>query len=397
MLAVRKTLLVVGHGSRVPKYNLDFETVVEHLRSFLSGYDVCFGYVELVEPSLKEALEDAALSSDEVILLPLFLFGAGHVKNDLPLALHSARQKFPGVTFQIARPFGVHPSMVKLMAKRLEESSSRLKHGPEKTVVVVVGRGSSDPDANADFCKLVRLFEETSDYARVAYCFIGVVRPGLDETLERVAKERPEAILVQPYLFFPGILIEKIQNKADQFSKKYPWIPIQVSSHLGEDVLLMDLIKERVREAEMGGSPLPCDNCQYRVPLAGLEEKVGGLRSLLWSVRHSFTHNQAKPHSHAHSSLKKHVLVCGNVDCVEQGSIGLIESLRRLIKEEGLEKEIRVTKTSCMGYCGEGPAVAVYPDGIWYRRCEEKYAEEIFRKHLMGDELVSEIVDHIMQ
>jgi sirohydrochlorin cobaltochelatase len=62
-----------------------------------------------------------------------------------------------------------------------------------------------------------------------------------------------------------------------------------------------------------------------------------------------------------------------------------------------LQKEIRVTQTSCMGYCGDGPAVAVYPDGVWYRRCEEKYAEELFEKHLMKDELVTDIVDQIMQ
>ncbi len=396
-MPVRKTVLVVGHGSRVQKSNQDFEAFVSRFQEFLPQYKIRFGYIELAEPSIKKALNEAALDSKEIIVLPLFLFSAGHVKNDLPLAVHSVRKNFPQLEFHVARPLGVDPAMVKLAAKRLEEACRNTKYPAEKTVVIMVGRGSSDPDANSDFCKLVHLFEETSDYARAVPCFIAVVRPSFEETLERVAKERPEAILVQPYLFFAGRLIQDLQTKVERFSKNYPWISVALSAPLGEDQILFDLLKERIEEAEKGSRPLPCDNCQYRVPLAGLEDKVGGLNSLLWSIRHSFTHNQAMPHSHAHSAVKKHVFVCANVDCVEQGSIGLIDSLRRIVKEEDLSKQIRVSKTSCLGYCGEGPAVVVYPDGIWYRRCEEKYAEELFKKHLIGNELVPEIVDHIMQ
>jgi len=396
-MPVKKTVLVVGHGSRVQKSNQDFEAFVSRFQQLVPEYEMRFGYIELAEPSIKKALEQVAVDSKEIIILPLFLFSAGHVKNDLPLAVYAARQSFPQVTFHVARPLGVDPAMLKLVAKRLDEAPRNIKHSAEKTVVIILGRGSSDPDANGDFCKVVHLFEETSDYARVVPAFIGVVQPSLEETLERIAKERPEAILIQPYLFFAGRLIQDLQTKVQQFSKNYPWISVTVSAPLGEDQILFDLLKERIEEAEKGARPFPCDNCQYRVPLAGLEDKVGGLNSLLWSVRHSFTHNQAMPHSHAHSSVKKHVLVCANVDCVEQGSIGLIDSLRRMVKEEDLGKQIRVSKTSCLGYCGEGPAVVVYPDGIWYRRCEEKYAEELFKKHLIGNELVSEIVDHIMQ
>jgi (2Fe-2S) ferredoxin len=89
--------------------------------------------------------------------------------------------------------------------------------------------------------------------------------------------------------------------------------------------------------------------------------------------------------------------VCGNVDCADGGSIALIDSLRRLIKASGRQEDIRVTKTSCMGRCGEGPTVAVYPDGIWYRAVREADAGELVREHLLGDRLVSRLVDNIMQ
>jgi (2Fe-2S) ferredoxin len=117
----------------------------------------------------------------------------------------------------------------------------------------------------------------------------------------------------------------------------------------------------------------------------------------LWSLRHSFTHTQAVPHVHAHQPLRKHVLVCGNVDCAARGSIALVETLRRTLKDAGHERDIRVTRTSCMGRCGEGPTVAVYPDGVWYRGVGHADAEELVRDHLLGDRLVARLVDNIMQ
>jgi (2Fe-2S) ferredoxin len=170
-----------------------------------------------------------------------------------------------------------------------------------------------------------------------------------------------------------------------------------VGETLGADPRLLFIIDERISQALEGRGVLPCDTCQYRAPVSGVVAQVGGLRALLWSLRHGYTHTQAAPHRHAHKPLTKHVLVCGNVDCADGGSIALIDSLRRLIKASGRHDDIRVTRTSCMGRCGEGPTVAVYPDGIWYRAVRESDADELVREHLLGDRLVSRLVDNIMQ
>ena len=63
----------------------------------------------------------------------------------------------------------------------------------------------------------------------------------------------------------------------------------------------------------------------------------------------------------------------------------------------GASCEIRMTRTLCMGRCGEGPTVAVYPDGIWYRGVTEHDAAELVSEHLLGDRLVGRLVDNIMQ
>jgi len=389
-------LLIVGHGSRDQNANAEFEALVAAYRMARPDIEVTHGYVELARPSLSTALRDLAQRADSVVVLPLFLFAAGHVKNDIPLALSQARQDFPTVRFTVANALGVHPNLVELAFERARRALEVAREST-KTAVIVVGRGSSDPDANGDFCKVVRLLAEGREIGWVMPCFIGVTRPMFEETVELVARARPERIVVVPYMLFAGRLITKIREQVEAFQARYPWIKTELAPHLGSDDRLLKLMDERLYEAMEGESPLPCDTCQYRVPVSAVTENVGGLKALLWSLRHGFTHAQAMPHVHAHRPLAKHVLVCGNADCADAGSITLIATLRRLLKETGRELDIRVTRTSCMGRCGEGPTVAVYPDGIWYRGVKETDAKELVEEHLLGDRLVSRLVDNIMQ
>ena len=361
--------------------------------------DVSLGFVELAQPTLADALAAAARTHAEVVALPLFLFTAGHVKNDLPLALDAARAQFPAVRFHCARALGVAPTLAELTWQRALASAPELGDAgsARKSALLVVGRGSSDPDANGDFVKQARLVADGRGVGVVEPAFLGITRPLVDDALERLARARPDRIVVAPYLLTAGRLIEKLRGLLDAFSARYPWIALRLAAHLGADPRLDTLLDERVHEARHGAQPLACDGCQYRTPLPGREQNVGGLRALLWSLRHTYTHAQAAPHRHAHKPLAKHVLVCVNADCADRGSPQLVEELRRKLKESGHNREVKVTRTSCMGRCGEGPTLVVYPDGIWYRGVQASDADELVREHLLGDRLLARLVDNIMQ
>jgi (2Fe-2S) ferredoxin len=318
------------------------------------------------------------------------------VKNDLPLALERVRAGFPMVRFSVACALGVDPALGELMHERAAIDPD----DAAKTAVVVVGRGASDPDANGDFCKLVRLYAEGRGLSQVVPTFIGITRPLVDESLELVARARPGRVRILPYLLFGGRLQARLEQVAQAFRAYHPWIPTEVAPPLGTDERIFALMDRRLSDAlepKGGGAPLPCDTCQYRTPLPGRQEQVGGLKALLFSLRHGFTHTQAVPHVHAHKPVKKHVLVCANADCAERGSIALLEALRRAAKDAGRAQDIRVTRTSCIGRCGEGPTVVVYPDGIWYRGVTANDAQELFDEHLLSDRLVARLVDNIMQ
>jgi sirohydrochlorin cobaltochelatase len=393
---MKPIVLLVGHGSRDPEGQRELLELVEAYRAARPQHDVTHACVELQPPALATALSEVGARAGDapVICVPLFLFAAGHVKNDLPLALAAARQRHPRVRFVAAEALGVSPQLLELAAARAHIDSPT---PPEKTALCVVGRGASDPDANADFYKIARLLGEGRGFAWVQPSFIGIAKPLFEDAVEMCARVRPEHILVAPYFLFAGRLLDRLATQVDAFRARYPWIRVTLAPHLGVDERLFRLIDERVAGALGGARPLPCDTCQYRAPVGGVVDKVGGLRALLYSLRHAFTHTQAMPHVHAHKPLSKHVLVCTNADCAARGSVGLLGDLRRRIRAANRHHDVRVTRTGCMGRCGEGPTVAVYPDGVWYRGVKSEDAEELVREHLLADRLVARLVDQIMQ
>jgi (2Fe-2S) ferredoxin len=170
----------------------------------------------------------------------------------------------------------------------------------------------------------------------------------------------------------------------------------RLAETLGQDARVLAVAHERAQRALSGAASLPCDTCQFRTPMAAVRDHVGGLRSLLWSVRHMETHSQAMPHTHAHAPIKKHVFVCTNKDCAERGAVALVSALRRKLKLHDNDRTVRVTRTSCMGRCGEVPAMVVYPDGVFYRGASEEDAPELVESHLLGSRLVARLVDSIL-
>ena len=260
----RTSLLILGHGSREAAANAEFEHFVEMFRARRPGYEVAHAYIELAEPLLDATLDDLARRADRVIVLPLFLFAAGHVKHDVPLALARARLEHPTVRFEAAHHLGVDPTMVQVAVERAISASSTSGIDPARTAVVVVGRGSSDPDANSDFYKLVRLVAEGQGFWWVEPCFIAITRPGFEEAAEMVAHGRPDHLLVVPYFLFAGTLVACIGAQLRAFSRRHPAMHTSLAMHLAPHSNVshvLDVLDERCAQVlarDEPSDPAPC-------------------------------------------------------------------------------------------------------------------------------------------
>ena len=388
-------IVLVGHGSRVAGANQEFLRFAALLQES-SSLPVEPGFIELAEPTLPEALGRAAATAREVAVLPFVLFAASHVKSDIPLHIQTARARYPRVRFAEGAPIGLHPGVLEILEDRVGDAQRAARPRADlETALLFVGRGSSDPDANSDLVKLARLFWEGRAFAAAEVAFCGVTRPLVPEALRLLARARPRRIVVIPYLFFAGVLEQRLRAEVAEFRNGHPWVEVLMTAPLGVEPRLVDVLLARYREALAGTATMTCDLCKYKVSLAGFEDDVGGERAFVRSIRHASL-TAAPGQSHAHAPVRKHVLVCINPECVAQGSAALLSQLRQKLKDRQLDATVQTTKTSCMRRCGDGPLLVVYPDGVWYRQVRPQDLDEIVDQHLDGGRPVGRLVDQVL-
>jgi len=394
-----EAVLLVGHGSRREKSNEQVRDLAVELEGRL-GIPVDAAFLELAEPAIDDAIAGLAGAVSQVSVVHLSLFAASHVKNDVPLAVEQAREAHPELTINNGAHLGVHPALLDLLDDRAAavEADLGVDREEDEVAAVVCARGSSDPDANADVHKLARLLYEGREFSRVEASFIGVTEPLLDDTLHDIAKARPDAVVVIPYMLGDGVLTGRIKDGAREFDEEYPYVDAAPGEPLGTDTRLLDVLGDRWQEARTGSVEMSCDTCKYKVELDGYEEDQGGARAMLRALTHQAEHadrEDVDDDPHVHDAPEKHVAVCTNQTCAQDGAPAVLERLRQAARDSD-QCDARITRSSCLGRCGEGPMVAVYPDGVWYGGVEDEDAADIVSSHLDRDRIVSELVDQTL-
>ena len=388
-----ETALLVGHGSRRDKSNEAVRELAAGLEDRI-GVSTDAAFLELAEPSIPEAIETLAHGSGRITMVPLSLFAASHVKNDLPLAVKRARSDHPNVRFHAGAHLGIHPAILDLLDDRARavEAELGVDREADDVAVVVCARGSSDPDSNADVHKLARLLYEGREFDRVEAGFIGVTEPLLDEVLHDVAKTRPDAVVVLPYMLGDGVLTGRIRDGTADFDAEYPYVDAAAGDPLGTDTRLLDVLADRWQEARTDSVDMSCDTCKYKVELDGYEEDEGGARAMLRALTHQQAHedrDDVADEPHAHDAPETHLAVCTNQTCAAGGSPAVLENLRQAARDA--DADVHVTRSSCFDQCGDGPIVAQYPDGVWYGACDDADADRIVSA-VERDRIVSDLV-----
>ncbi|CAI48645.1 sirohydrochlorin cobaltochelatase [Natronomonas pharaonis DSM 2160] len=392
-----EAVVLAGHGSRREKSNEQVRTLAAGLEGRL-GFPVTAGFIELAEPSIPEAIESVAPSVSDVTVIPLSLFAASHVKADVPLVVNEARTEHTDVNVHNGRHLGVHPAIVELLDDRAAavEAELNVDREDDDVVVVLCARGSSDPDSNGDVHKLARLLYEGRAFADVEAAFIGVTEPLLEPALHTVAKRRPDAVVVLPYMLGDGVLTERIRETTATFDDEYRYAEAACGDPLGTDDRLLTVLADRFEEARTGDVSMSCDTCKYKVELDGFEGEAGGARAMLRAMTHQAAHadrSDIDEEPHVHDAPDKHVTVCTNRTCADAGAATVLERLRQAVRDRGIDA--RITRSSCLDRCGDGPNVAVYPDNVWYGGVAPEDVDRI-ASSLERDRIVSELVDQTL-
>jgi sirohydrochlorin cobaltochelatase len=288
-------VLLCGHGSRDPEAIAEFELAAAALRSRLE-HDFATGYLEFARPTIQEGLGHLmARGARQILAVPGMLFAASHVKNDLPWEMNSFMAANPDIEVRLGRDLAIDAKLLTAAAERI---SAAVPEDRAETLLVVVGRGTNDPDANSNIAKITRMLWEGMGFGWAETAFSGVAHPRVDAALDRAVQLGFRRIVVFPYFLFTGVLVKRIYAQTDIVAARFPDIEFVKTLYLRDHPQIIDAFVERVAEFEAGDPKMNCQLCKYRTQIVGYEDEIG--------VPQAAHHHHVRGGDHRHADHDQH-------------------------------------------------------------------------------------------
>ncbi|MDV6377404.1 sirohydrochlorin cobaltochelatase [Sporosarcina sp. GW1-11] len=264
---MKKAVLFVGHGSRLEAGNEEVRQFIDQTRGDIDSsllVETCF--LEFASPNIEDGIQLCIeKGADEIHVIPIILLHAGHSKLHIPAEIEHAKEHFPDIRFTYGQTIGVHDEVIEILKTRLTEVGLDVNQKHEDTAILLIGRGGSDPYANADFYKISRLLWESLDVSIIENAFMGVTKPTVQDGMERCIKLGAKKIVMLPYFLFTGILMERMKKNAEQFRSDYPHTTIEIAEYFGYHPKLRTVLLERMNQALDGTSTGMQDLENFRI------------------------------------------------------------------------------------------------------------------------------------
>jgi len=267
-------ILLVGHGSRSEAGRNELQQLARLVAGAAPEAAVELGFLELNDPTATRAFGRLVdRGAHHIGIIPLMLNAAGHAKSDVPAVALHARHDFPDVHVSYGRPIGVDHAALAVAHRRIADC------GGAGLPLLVVARGTTEPEANADAYRVARLLAEFTRPPFVQPAFSGMTWPSVPEGLELCRALGAERLVAFAWYLSTGRLVERMQTQYAEFSAR-TGIDVLDAGYLGPDPALVGIVLDRWDEARRGAVQVNCDVCSYRRPFPGLEDRVGQPRGV---------------------------------------------------------------------------------------------------------------------
>lgn len=309
-------VMVCGHGSRDPEAIAEFKSVAAGIAQRLPQYPADYGFLEFAKPIIRDGLDRLkAGGATRILAVPGMLFAAGHAKDDIPSVLNTYQAQH-GVKIDYGRDLSVDLKLLRVAAERIEaaEKAVTRKVPRAETLLMVVGRGTSDPDANSNITKVARMLWEGMGFGWCEVSYSGVTFPLVGPGLEHAVKLGYKRIIVFPYFLFTGVLVKRIYSITDEIAALHPEIEFLKAQYLNDHPLVLDAFAERVQEILVGENKMNCGLCKYREQVLGFEPEVGRkqeshhhhVEGIGTDADHDHGHSHDHDHDHDHGHSHDH-------------------------------------------------------------------------------------------
>ncbi|BDD02578.1 sirohydrochlorin chelatase [Aureibacter tunicatorum] len=271
-----KGILLCGHGSRTKSGTDAFKALVGILKERYKDYEVDYGFLEFNHPVYEASIERMYQKGvREIYALPVILFAGSHAKNDIPYEMNTIQSYYEDLTIKMGRHIGVSSYLVELTKQRIIEREQELPHVDRKeSCLLVVGRGTTDTDANSDVHKLACMVGEGMGFGFTTVAYSGTAYPTVPEGLALIDKFGFKRVIAVPFFFFTGILLQRIYSQIEEFNGNSSTEYIYTDA-FGTDELMLKAFDERLDEVVNGNPNMNCQLCKYRKQIVGFEEEQG--------------------------------------------------------------------------------------------------------------------------
>ncbi len=116
------------------------------------------------------------------------------------------------------------------------------------------------------------------------------------------------------------------------------------------------------------------------------EESLGKVQLRLLDISHDEYIDESIKHD------KHHILICGGTGCHSCKSEDLAKEFHKVIKEKGLDEDMKVVFTGCFGLCESGPNVVIYPEGVFYSHLTVADIDRIVEEHIIGGQICRDLL-----
>ncbi len=93
----------------------------------------------------------------------------------------------------------------------------------------------------------------------------------------------------------------------------------------------------------------------------------------------------------------KHIFICtnqkaeGKACCGETRGMELVNKFKEVLRDKGLQGKVRAQRSGCLDACGNGPALVIYPEGIYYGQVTINDVERIVEQHIQNNQKLADL------
>ena len=210
----------------------------------------CLEFIEPFPPEAVKMLDDRGFH--QVVVAPFLLGNGKHATLEMNEIIDEVRGQLPGIQLHLADGLGADPDLADLVVQRVRdlEQSTEPVAGRRGILVVKAGTKTEYDDCIwlEDLGQMVESRLGTGYAVAVAQSHYG--DPTMESAAARLAEtHRVTSIMCVPYLFFPGIILQRnVISGLEQIKARYPKVSVSVTPPLGVDDRIVAITADRVRQ-----------------------------------------------------------------------------------------------------------------------------------------------------